>query len=259
MVLAACMALAAQSHAIIGLGGHIAPNLGASVKGSNAEMVYGLNDQNGLFLDRSSVNSLSGFGVKFWIDALPKVDIEGTANFQFRTYSASLYAKAANSEVDGSRVDLSYDPEFPGVSVKAKPALALGTGDLTVLYPFFKPSFVIGYFQLHGGAGVTYTYQSKVIDQKFLSEVAASTFGTPNQNNLSALSNPATLESFGKEVAAKMAKESYDQGVGLHAVVGARAKLFMFSVYANEKYYIGGVKSPLTSGFVTEVGGGFAF
>ena len=88
-------ALALQSHAIFGIGGHWAPALGMEVK-ANRDTIASLAGGSAL-LNEKGASGLQGFGGKMWIDALPFIDLEMAGNLQFGYYDVDLITPAGTS------------------------------------------------------------------------------------------------------------------------------------------------------------------
>lgn len=246
-----------QSHAIVGLGGHYLLSPGAGVDGKTEVIKSEPNSGSSLNLQRGSLDQMQGFGVKLWIDALPFVDIEGTGNFAFGSYDAALVLQ---SPLDTAIIPIEAEMEFPGYSTKAKPLAFIGSGDLSVTYPFLKFPPAISILRLYAGAGISYTFQSAVLNKSFVDKAASSELDAfLNAKSEAEIQDAATQAA--TKIAKEIASEGLEYGVGAHVIVGARAKLPIIPIaaYANYKYYLGGFQSPINAGQAIELGGGIAF
>lgn len=259
-IMLGAMVMASSSFAIVGFGGHYAPTMGTGFNASQESIL----DTTGtkVNLNRGKLDNLSGFGVKLWIDALPFVDLEATGNFGFGSYSSDLTISAGNFS---DTIPVQAKMDIMGKSSTAKPIAFIGSGDISVLYPFLKFPPVLNIVKVYAGAGVSYKFNSAILSKDFIKKAAAtqlksltdaaSTNGNANGNVSTAATDIATA------VATGIAKEGLETGIGGHLVLGAKAKLPVIPIaaYANYKYYMGGVKSPMDAGSVFEIGGGIAF
>lgn len=255
---AAAALLATQSFAIIGIGGHYAPNIGTKMDASKAEA---FSKAPNISFDHGDFKNMQGFGFKMWIDVLPIIDIEATYNIQFASYDAALHVKS----LDGSTKDIPLEIELGGSPfAKATPKFVAMNGDLSITYPFTKLPLIRPYI----GGGLTYYLNTFVLDHDFVEGLVN------NQNFQNMITSLAENGELTKEKAAEIGealkadiqKEALDEGlntsIGGHVLVGFRIKppIIPLAVYANFKYYIGGdFSDEIDAGHMAvEVGGGFA-
>ena len=255
---------AAQSFAIFGLGGHYVMNTGSldASSGTVANLDVSSETAN-VVLDQKKVDGLGGFGVKLWVDALPFVDVEATGNMMWSRYSASLNFQdqtgAALPGMEPVPIELEFDG-LPGLG-KAKPVFAAISGDLSVTYPFDMIPFVRPYI----GGGISYIASTPVMDsaftQKFLAGEGGKALLAATTEGASGQMDEAAAQEIGQKLGEALADEGLNTGIGAHAIVGVRVKppIIPLAIYANSKYYFGGgYDSRFDSGFVFEIGGGFA-
>lgn len=258
----ATFTLSSSSFALVGFGGHYAPNMGEAFPKASENFIDTLGTK--ASLDRGAVKDMAGFGVKLWIDVLPVVDVEATGNFAFGSYTSALHLQNEKAGLD-TTLNIAAKMGYMGYETKATPLAFVGSGDLSVLYPFLKFPPVINMVKIYAGGGVSYKFNSAVLSKSFLEKAAsdqikalasaASTNGNANGNVENAGADLA------KTVATQIASEGLETGVGGHVMVGARAKLPIIPIaaYANYKYYFGGLGSPMKQGGLLEIGGGLAF
>lgn len=265
---AASLLVATQSFAIVGFGAHYVLNTG-SVDAAKSN-VYKLSLANpntpdapgattNVLLDQKKVESLSGVGVKLWIDALPFVDIEATGNMQFSRYSATLgFQDSATGSTVAGMQPVPIELEFEGVPFlgKARPVFAAMSGDLSITYPFTMLPVIRPYV----GGGVSYFASTPVMNAKFTRKFLEKT-GSALLDPEELAANPEVAETVGTALGEALADEGLNTGIGGHALVGVRIKppVIPLAIYANSKYYFGGnFDSQYNPGFVFELGGGFA-
>ncbi len=253
IILAAALAIASQSFAIVGFGGHYVMNTGST--SATKDSVYHLDGANAdISLDRKGADGLGGFGLKLWIDALPFIDIEATGNMQFSRYSTSLVV----TDSANNSVEIPIEMEFDNVPFlgKARPVFAAMSGDLSVTYPFTMLPIIRPYI----GGGVSYIASTPVLDRDFATKFLQRTGGSiPTPEEIA--QNPNAANALGDALGEALAKEGLNSGVAAHALVGLRIKppVIPLAIYANGKYYLGGnFDSAFDPGFVFEIGGGFA-
>lgn len=257
----AALAVAAQSFAIVGFGGHYVINTG-SVDAAKSN-VYSFEEaasgnEVNVLLDQKKVDGLSGFGFKLWIDALPFIDVEATGNLQFSRYSAALNFTDADGEaypdLDPVPIEMEFD-NLPGLG-KARPVFASMTGDLSVTYPFTMLPIIRPYV----GGGLSYIASTPVMDKEFTQKFLART-GAALLDPEALAADPDAAEKVGTALGEALADEGLNTGIAGHALVGVRVKppIIPLAIYANTKYYFGGnFDSQYNPGFVFELGGGFA-
>lgn len=239
-------ALAMQSHALFGLGVHWAPAPGFDASAvSGSIMPAGSGDPSRVQLSTGSVSGLQGFGTKFWIDALPFIDLEATANMQFGYYDAAFI-------LDGDTTALDFDLGIPGVA--GKPFFARVYGDAAALYPFFT----IPLLKVYAGAGLSYGVGTQTMTASFARDALAraEAAGGFDADNASTAQVQDVLVDAIKE-------EGMISGMGFFLQAGAKVKppLIPLAVYADAKYRFAGYKpSNVDGGDLTlELGAAFAF
>lgn len=250
---AVALIAAAQSFAILGVGGHYVMNTGSvdgAVSSVYTDQATGLN----VDLDQKKADGLSGFGVKLWVDVLPFVDVEATGNFQWTRYRALLNMTQGENTIT-TPIEMEFDG-LPGLG-KARPVFASITGDLSVTYPITFLPIIRPYV----GGGVSYIASTPVLNkeftQKFLQGAGASLLNPEAVGT----DNSQTAEALSEALGEALADEGLNTGIGGHALVGFRVKppIIPLAVYANTKYYFGGgFDSKFDPGFVFEIGAGFA-
>jgi hypothetical protein len=238
-------AFALQSHAILGLGVHWAPAPGVEVDGSSGSIMPDAGNPNRLQLMTGSASGLQGFGAKFWIDFLPLIDVEATVNAQFGYYDADFI-------LDGDTIPLNFDLGIPGA--EGKPFFARTTGDVAVLFPFFK----IPLLKLSAGGGLSYIMATQTMSAKFAKDAltAAETNGDFDSNNPSEADITDALVSAIKD-------EGMVTGIGFFVQAGAKVKppIIPLALYGNLKYNFGGpdVDGVSGPGLTAELGAALAF
>jgi hypothetical protein len=243
-------ALALQSHAILGLGLHWAPAPGVEVAGSTGSiMPSGSSDPDRIVLMTGSASGLQGFGAKFWIDFLPLVDVEATANVQFGYYDAAFID---NGGTTPDTIPLNFDLGIPGA--EGKPFYARSTGDVAILYPFFK----IPLLKLSAGGGLSYIMATQTMSAKFARgalEDAEDAGGFDPDN--------ATQDEITEVIVEAIKDEGMVTGIGFFVQVGAKIKppIIPIALYGDLKYNfagpdIDGVDGP---GLTAELGAALAF
>lgn len=245
--LALAGALATPSHAIFGLGAHIAPAYGPEVKGSSGPiMPPGSTNANRISLLTGSASGLQGLGLKFWIDVLPFIDLEATSNIQFGYYDMAFIVD------DGTPDTTNVNPGFNIPFTEDKPFVARVSGDAAVLYPFFN----IPFLKLSAGGGLSYIAATPVLSSSFardaLTKAEAGGFDaeTANEGAISDVLVDALKD------------EGMAGGIGFFLQAGAKVKppLIPLAAYANGKYGFGGpsVSGFSGSGLTVELGLAFA-
>lgn len=244
-----------SSHAIFGIGGHWAVTPGYAVEGSNGA-VYDTTvggQQAGINLIQGKVEGLNGFGVKLWVDAIPFVDVEATANFQWGMYDASF---ATFGFPQNDTVNLEYQTDFPFAD-KAEPTFGKLDLEGSVLYPFLKLPPMVGIAKFYAGAGITYTLSTAVLDNEFAAEALEGKIGAVNP------SDEASIQKVTQLLTEAIIEEGLLQGIGFHVMAGTRVKppIIPLAIYANVKYaMLGGLVDGADSEALTfELGGGLAF
>jgi len=246
--------IALPSHAIIGLGAHIAPAFGPEIKGSNGfVMPDGSTYASRIRLMTGSASGFQGLGAKIWIDFLPIVDVEGTVNVQMGYYDMAFAVdtSVANS---GKYDTINVDPELDIPFADSKPFFARVSGDVAVLYPFFK----IPLLKVYAGGGLSYIMATPVLSSGFAKKALsdAQTAGTFDADN-------ADADAIADVLIDAMKDEGLSSGIGFFAQVGAKVKppIIPLAVYANGKYGFGGpsVSGVTGSGLTVELGGAIAF
>lgn len=249
--------VSSNAFAIFGIGGHWAPNMGASTKSLSEEvgsLTVGSETQS-INFERGAVDGMQGFGLKLWIDALPFVDLEATGNIQFGTYTADItypVLDESNNIVTGKQ-KLIPDLDVMGVKLEGKPFISQFMGDLTVQYPIAD---VIPMVKPYVGAGVTYFYGTPLIDKDLAKGVADKMVEAAQSSGGEAPSEDQAIQIV-KDALGDM---EIKQTVGGHVMAGLKLEpvLIPFAIYANGKYYFGGIED-VTNGVVLEVGGALAF
>jgi hypothetical protein len=255
-IVALGLGLAVQSHAILGLGAHYAPNYG-SLSGSKAEIQRNAGTGSNIVFDQAGFNSMQGLGVKLWIDFLPFIDIEATMNIQYGPYDSKFIINGPDG-ADLDPIELPVEAEFGGIS--------LGSGfgntmtDVTITYPFFEFPPTVSIAKFYAGAGMTYFISTPVLTPKFAEEFVA-TQDAATIAGIATAGEDAQL-AFAKDLGDQLVKKGLNQAVGAHILTGARFKLPVIPIaaYTNAKYYFaGGHDSKFSDGIVLELGGGLAF
>lgn len=244
------LALAAlPSHALFGLGVHVAPAFGPEVKASSGfVMPDGSAAADRIQLMTGGASGLQGLGVKFWVDFLPIVDVEATSNVQFGYYDMAFIVD------DGSPDTTEVNPGFGIPFTEDKPFFARVTGDVAVLYPFFK----IPLLKLSAGGGLSYIAATPVLSNSFAKSAL-----TKAESEGSFDADNATASSITDVLVDALKDEGMASGVAFFVQAGAKVKppLIPLAVYANGKYGFGGPSVSGMSGgpgFTLEIGGAFA-
>lgn len=239
-------AAAMYSHAIFGIGGQWAPAMGLEVKSDSSTVVeLGSND---ISLDQAGVDGLGGFGVKFWIDALPFIDIEASSNIQMGYYDLNVNQGTQSVEV---KADL--DVPF----VEGKPVFARILSDVSILYPFLKLPPVVSLVKLYAGGGFTHVLATEVVNAPFAKKAV----------DKAVVGGGATAADTPDEVAKILADAVIDEGltsgVGFHIMAGAKAKppVIPLAAFINVKYHFLNSQPSAVDGnsLTLEVGGALAF
>jgi hypothetical protein len=235
-------AIALPSHAVLGLGVHLAPAFGPKVKSSSGSIMPDGTDTSYAHIITGGSSGLSGLGVKFWIDFIPVVDVEGTLNVQFGYYDLSTVVNGNTEEVE---VDL--DVPF----VEAKPVYARTTGDVAILYPFFKIPMV----KFSAGGGLNYIIATPVVNAAFAKK--ALTDAGIDEND----SQQDVVDAI---VDAVTSSDNIEKGIGFFVQAGAKVKppIIPLAVYGDVKYGFGGPSVSGTSGgqgLTLEAGAAIAF
>lgn len=233
-------AMAAPSFALVGIGGHWAPNFGAKIGG--AKQTISTSPTEVRFI-RDEATIEQGFGFKLWLE-LPfiPINVEATTNFQGGFYDATI-------ETDTKEIPLAIDMGFPLIG-DAEPMFGLMSVDLSVAWRFvdFNPALLR--VQTYVGGGVTWNYATRPLDKKTAQTAFDAVYGTPD---------PTKTEQEQAKAMQKALESAYgdlDSGFGGHVLLGARVKLLVFSVYVNGKYHFGGLPSGIDNGLTLELGGG---
>jgi hypothetical protein len=251
-------ALTLPSHALIGLGVHLAPAFGPEVKKSSGTIMpegTDPNKANRILLSTGSVSGMSGLGVKLWIDFIPVVDVEFTGNFQYGQYNMAFLVDTAAT--GGPKYDTTVVK--PGVSapfIDDKPAYFRTTGDVAILYPFFKIPLV----KFSAGGGLSYIVGTPVLNNKFTKKALTEAMEAGGFD-------PETADADEiKDVLidAIKDKDNYASGIGFFVQAGAKVKppIIPLAVYADVKYGFGGPSISGVSGgqgLTLELGGAIAF
>lgn len=246
-LIAAGALLATQSFAIIGIGGHYAPGFGTKMNGMDAPAPV-TTDGSILLQHGGFDGTMQGFGFKLWVDILPIIDVEATMNFQFGSYDASLYV---SNPMDGSLQEIPLEIELGGTPFgKANPKFVSMNGDLSITYPITTLPIIRPYI----GGGVTYRMNTFVLNQSFVSQL----IDGPVQEMIGIIASaditdPVAMQAaaekaneLGESMKAKVQEAALDEGlktsIGVHALIGVRAKLPIIPIaaYVNGKFYFGG-------------------
>jgi len=244
-------ALTLPSHAILGVGLHWAPAFGPEVKAASGPIMpdgYAASDR--ITLLTGSTSGLNGIGTKFWIDFLPFIDVEATTNIQFGYYDMAFIVD------DGGGPDTTeVNPEFNIPFTQNKPFYGRLSGDVAVLYPFFK----IPLLKLYAGGGLSYIAATPVLNNSFAKNALthADTASNFNPDN-------ATPEQIQEVLVEALKDEGLQMGIGFFVQAGAKVKapIIPIALYANAKYGFGGPSTKGVSGvpgLTAELGAAFAF
>lgn len=239
-------AVAMQSHALFGWGFHWAPASGFEASAvSGSIMPTGSSNADRVQLSTGSVSGLQGFGTKLWIDVLPFIDLEATANMQFGYYDAAFI-------VNGDTTGLEFDLGMPGLD--GKPFFARVYGDAAALYPFFT----IPLLKVYAGAGLSYGVATQTMTASFARDALAraEAAGGFDADNASSAQVQDVLVDAIKD-------EGMISGMGFFLQAGAKVKppLIPLAVYADAKYRFAGYKPSNVDGgdLSLELGAAFAF
>ena len=244
---------AMQSHAVLGIGIHWAPAPVYAVKSDTGTIAYDNATGSYAKMKEGGVTGLQGFGLKFWVDALPLIDIEATTNFQYGYYDVDVITKKPASNPDTTRV--TYNPPFP--ILEGKPVYARAYGDFSILYPFLKLPPLISILKIYAGGGITYGASTIVLNHAFAKNAldnagynAATDQGTGGRN-ASAIITDA------------LSNKGVQYGFGGFAQLGAHVKppIIPIALYVDFKYHFLGFSPDLAdnSGLTMELGGALAF
>lgn len=249
--------VSSNAFAIIGFGGHWAPNFGSKTK-ANSEVIQSVNvpgfGEKSISFERGSATDLQGFGLKLWVDVLPFIDIEATGNIQFGTYDANIkYPTIVDGKIEDAEQSLVPDLDVMGVKFEAKPFVSQLMGDLTIQYPVAD---LIPMIKPYVGAGVTYFYGTPLVEKSMVEGVAGTVASSIEDN----AGTPPTNEAMLDLVTDALSEMEIQQTIGGHVMAGLKFEpiLIPFAVYANGKYYFGGIED-VTNGVVAEVGAALAF
>jgi hypothetical protein len=251
-------AIALPSHAIIGLGVHLAPAFGPEVKKSSGLiMPAGSANANRITLATGGVSGLSGLGVKLWLDFIPVVDVEFTGNVQFGQYDMAFIVDQGPS--GGGPYDTTeVKPGMSGPGIDDKPAYVRTSADIAVLYPFLKIPLV----KFSAGGGISYIIASPVLNNTFTKNALDKAEKDPNSNFDP--DNASSDDIAEVIVDAIKDKDNYDKGIGFFVQAGAKVKppIIPLALYGDVKYGFGGPSVSGTSGgqgLTLEFGGAIAF
>jgi hypothetical protein len=230
MVTAFCVS---QSFAILGLGFHYGPNFSTSLDKTSPSMISGDAEAGHVDYAHGSFSGMQGFGLKFWIDVLPFIDIEATYNVQWGSYDAALYVYGADATlIKEQKIEL----EFDGVPFgKASPKFVAMNGDLSITYPITSLPIIRPYI----GGGLTYYVNTPVMSKNFVTSFM-------EKGGQAFLSEETMTSEEAKQLANDLSKQLQDEGLntslGGHIILGMRAKLPVIPIaaYVNGKYYFGG-------------------
>ncbi len=254
-IIALSFAVALPSHAIIGAGIHLAPALGPQVKKAGGPiMPPGSSNENRILLMTGSASGLQGMGVKLWLDFLPLIDLEATANVQFGYYDMA-FAVDTSLLGTGSYDTTNVRPDFSIPFTQNKPFYGRVTGDVAALYPFFT----IPLLKVYAGGGLSWIAATPVLNNSFARRAI-----TEADQGSSFDAETADADDIAKVLKDALKDEGMSNGVGFFLQAGARVKppIIPLAVYANAKYgfggpSVGGVSG--TPGLTLELGGGIAF
>jgi hypothetical protein len=245
--LALIAALALHSHALFGIGGHWAPVMGLEVESrSGSIMPDGSANPDRIHLDTRGSSGLNGFGAKFWIDALPFVDLEVSSNVQFGYYDAYFILNGTDT------TKLDFDLGVAGI--KDKPFFARMYGDAAVLYPFFSLPMV----KFQAGAGLSYGLATQTMSASFARRALTRAEDAGDFN-----AGTATEEEITDALVDAIKDEGMVSGAGFFLQAGTKVSppMVPVAVYADAKYRFAGYKPDLVRGsdLTLEMGAAFAF
>ncbi|GHV11721.1 hypothetical protein AGMMS49938_02930 [Fibrobacterales bacterium] len=242
-----------QAFAIAGIGAHFVMNTG-SLKADKGE-VLPIPNLGAITLEQQKADGLKGLGFKAWVDIIPFVDVELTANIVGARYATVLQVPTLNEngEIVNKDFPMEVDLGLPFFG-KATPLFSASNFDLSVTYPFDFLPIIRPYI----GGGFSYIITTPIMNKKFVSK-----FLEREDVQGAFLGDPADIDAdkIGTALAKALEDERFTFGAGAHAIAGIRIKppIIPIAIYANGKYYFGGnVDSQFSNGFVLEVGGGFA-
>ncbi len=228
------VALALQSHAIIGFGAHYTPAPSMEIK-SNSGTITPTGATNPITLDLNGSSGLQGLGVKLWLDFLPMVDLEVASNLQFGYYDLAV-VQSGNSH------DVKFDLGIPGM--KDSPFYARSQTDVAILYPFLKLPPGISILKLYAGGGLSCGAATQTLSAKFAKKALANAPTTEY--------NPATdgYAEATKVLVKAIEDEGMVSGVGAFVQAGAHVKLPVIPIaaYADGKYRFLGSNPELIDG-----------
>ncbi len=232
--------------ALAGVGAHWSPTFGTEMSGAtdNFSMTLGGEEVTARFV-RDKAEMEHGFGFKAWLDLpLLPINFEATANFYGTTYGSTIEYKDPESGNDLS-IPLNFDMGLPLIGV-AEPMFGFMRVDLSAAWRAFDLSLAVVGIQGYIGGGATWNYATRPLTPEVAQEAVEALFAA----GVSADNDDALQKALEK------AYGDLDSGFGGHLLAGIRAKLLFLSIYANGKYYIGGLPKGIDSGLVLELGGG---
>ena len=249
-------AVVSASHAIIGLGVHLAPAYGPEVKKATGPiMPAGSANANRIQLKTGSVSGMSGLGLKLWIDFIPVVDLEFTGNIQYGQYDMAFLTDTSTGGTGQYKTTV-VKPGLNAPGLDDKPAYLRSTGDIAILYPFLKIPLV----KFSAGGGLSYIVGSPVFNASFTRSAltkaeAAGSFDADN-------ATPAAIQKV--LIDAIKDKDNYAKGIGFFVQAGAKVKppIIPLALYLDAKYGFGGPTVSGVSGgqgLTVELGGAIAF
>jgi hypothetical protein len=253
-IIALSLAAALPSHALVGVGFHLAPAFGPEVrKAGGPIMPDGSSNQDRILLMTSGVSGLQGVGVKVWLDFIPLVDLEATTNVQFGYYDMA-FAVDTSFLGTGSYDTTSVEPDFNIPFTRNKPFFGRVSGDVAALYPFFK----IPLLKLYAGGGLSYIAATPVLNNSFAKAAL-----TEAEDEGSFDSETADADDIARVLRNALKDEGMATGIAFFVQAGARVKppIIPLAVYANAKYGFGGPSVRGVSGgpgLTLELGGGIA-
>jgi hypothetical protein len=244
-------ALTLPSHAILGIGVHLAPAVGPKIKAANGlVMPDGSTAANRVQLMTGSASGLQGIGTKIWIDFLPIIDVEATTNVQFGYYDMAFILN------NGPTQDtVTVDPDLNIPFTQDKPFYARVSGDVAVLYPFLKIPLV----KFYAGGGLSYIAATPVLNNTFAKNAL-----TKAEQAGGFDADDASSNEIRDVLVDALQDEGLTTGIGFFVQGGAKVKppIIPLAVYANAKYGFGGPSVSGVSGgqgLTIELGGAFAF
>lgn len=254
-ILALSLVAVLPAHALVGLGVHLAPAYGPEVKKAGGPiMPAGSADPDRILLMTGSASGLQGLGVKLWIDFLPLVDVEATANVQFGYYDMA-FAVDTSAGGTGAYDTTNVRPDFNVPFTQDKPFYGRISGDAAVLYPFFT----IPLLKVYAGGGLSWAAATPVLNNSFARRALAAAEAGGSFD-----AESADADAIADVLTDALKDEGMSTGVGFFLQAGARVKppIVPLAVYANAKYGFGGPSVRGVSGvpgLTLELGGGIAF